>query len=137
MKSPRERVCRPVIRSLLRFAPIFLPKLILPSALAGQSQNQLQLTAHVSEQRYCSVNPNPTTLQLKLRVRFTNLGADRLIIYQGHDLFYQNKVRSGAATETQPYGRHWQRKGFLWSQPLTSIPISLVIEKPGAAPPCC
>jgi len=32
--------------------------------------------------------------------------------------------------------QQWQRKGVLWTQPLTSVPVSLVIEKPAAAPPC-
>lgn len=217
MKPERELFCRPVIRFLLLSALIVFPRLILPSTLAGQSQNLLQLTADVIEQRYCSINPNTITLQLKLRVRYTNLGAERLIIYQGHDLFYQIKVRRDAVTETQPYevlllnmhyfdeeferidasspgkvfeklaskefferelitglgvtdddkdrssttvkpGRHtlqvivstwyqspqladklrqqWHRKGVLWSRPLTSVPVSLVIEKPAAALPC-
>ena len=32
--------------------------------------------------------------------------------------------------------QQWQRKGVLWTQPLSSVPVSLVIEKPATAPPC-
>ncbi|MGZ5483504.1 MAG: hypothetical protein ACXWID_16160 [Pyrinomonadaceae bacterium] len=217
MKQPRELSCRPVIKNLLSVAVILLSQIFLPGPLAAQTPRPLQLTAEVIEQRYCSIKPDKITLQLKLRVRYSNLGGERLIIYQGHDLFYQIKVRSDAASGPQPYevlllnmhyfdeeferidasspgkvfeklaprdvferelitglgvtdhdkdrsstavkpGRHtvhvivstwyqtpqlavklreqWQRKGVLWTQPLTSVPVSLVIEKPAAAPPC-
>ena len=217
MKQPPELSFRPFLKNLLSVAVILLSQIFLPSPLAAQSPRPLQLTAEVIEQRYCSIKPDKTTLQLKLRVRYSNLGAERLIIYQGHDLFYQVKVRSDAASGAQPYevlllnmhyfdeeferidasspgkvfeklapkevferelitglgvtdrdkdrsstavqpGRHtvhvivstwyqtpqlavklkeqWQRKGALWTQPLTSDPVSFVIEKPAAAPPC-
>jgi hypothetical protein len=216
MNPPRELSYRPVIKTLLSVAVILVSQIFLPNTFAYQLQKPLQLTAEVIEQRYCSIN-HKLTLQLKLRVRYSNLGAERLIIYQGHDLFYQIKVRSDVASGAQPYevlllnmhyfdeeferidasspgkvfeklapnrvferelitglgvtdqdkdrsstavkpGRHtlyvivstwyqtpqlavklreqWQRKGVLWTQPLTSAPISLVIEKPAAAPPC-
>jgi hypothetical protein len=217
MKAAREIFCRTVIKKLLSVAVIVLSQIFLPSTLAAQSPTPLQLTAEVVEQRYCSIKPDKITLQLKLRVRYSNLGSERLIIYQGHDLFYQIKVRNDAASGSRPYevlllnmhyfdeeferidasspgkvfeklapkefferqlltglgvtdddkdrssttvrpGRHtvhvivstwyqtpqlaqklreqWQRKGVLWTQPLTSVPVSLVIEKPATAPPC-
>ena len=217
MTPPRELFSRPVIKNLLSVAVILVSQIFLPNTLAYQSQKPLQLTAEVIEQRYCSIKPDKITLQLKLRVRYSNLGTERLIIYQGHDLFYQIKVRSDAPGGAQPYevlllnmhyfdeeferidasspgkvfeklspkevferelitglgvtdhdkdrsstavkpGRHtlhvivstwyqtpqlavklreqWQRKGVLWTQPLTSVPVSLVIEKPAVAPPC-
>lgn len=217
MKAAREIFCRTVIKNLLSFAVIVFSQLFLPSTLAAQSPRPLQLTAEVIEQRYCSIKPDKITLQLKLRVRYSNLGPDRLIIYQGHDLFYQIKVRNDVAGGAQPYevlllnmhyfdeeferidasspgkvfeklapkeffertlltglgvtdddkdrssttvrpGKHsvhvivstwyqtpqlaqklreqWQRKGVLWTQPLTSAPVSLVIEKPATASPC-
>jgi hypothetical protein len=216
MKLVRELFYRSVIKSLVSVAVILLSQIVLLSPLAAQSPKPLQLTAEVIEQRYCSMN-HKITLQLKLRVRYSNFGAERLIIYQGHDLFYQIKVRSDAASGAQAYevlllnmhyfdeeferidasspgkvfeklapqevferelitglgvedhdkdrsstavkpGRHtvqvivstwyqtpqlavklreqWQRKGVLWTQPLTSVPVSLVIEKPATAPPC-
>jgi hypothetical protein len=217
MKSARELICSCVIKSLLTFAVIVLSQIVLPVTLFAQAPRPLQLAAEVIEQKYCSINRDKISVQLKLRVRYTNLGSERLIIYQGHDLFYQIKVRNQAASGTQPYevlllnmhyfdeeferidasspgkvfeklaprevferelitglgvtdddkdrssttvkpGRHtvqvivstwyqspqlaqklreqWQRKGTLWTQPLTSVPISLVIEKPAVAPPC-
>ena len=217
MNPPREVSYKPVIKKLLLVAVILVSQIFLPNTLAYQSQKPLQLSAEVIEQRYCSIKPDKLTLQWKLRVRYSNLGGDRLIIYQGHDLFYQIKVRSDAAGGAQPYevlllnmhyfdeeferidanspgnvfeklapkevferelitglgvtdhdkdrsstavkpGPHtvhvivstwyqtpqlavklreqWQRKGVLWTQPLTSAPISLVIEKPATAPPC-
>jgi hypothetical protein len=217
MKQRRDVSCSPVLRNLLSVTVILLSQIFLPSQLAAQTPRPLQLTAEVIEQRYCSINGDKISLQLKLRVRYSNLGAERLIIYQGHDLFYQIKVRSDAAGGAQPYevlllnmhyfdeeferidasspgkvfeklapkevfdrelitglgvtdhdkdrsstavkpGRHtvhvivstwyqtpqlavklreqWQRKGVLWTQPLTSVPVNLVIEKPAAAPPC-
>ena len=217
MTPARELICRCVIENLLTFAVIVFSQIVLPVTLFAQAPRPLQLTAEVIEQKYCSINRDKITLQLKLRVRYTNLGSERLIIYQGHDLFYQIKVRNEAASGTQPYevlllnmhyfdeeferidarspgkvfeklaprevferelitglgvtdadkdrssttvkpGRHtvhvivstwyqtpqlgqklreqWQRKGLLWTQPLTSIPINLIIEKPAAAPPC-
>ena len=216
MKRARELFHRPLIKNLLSVAVILVSQIFLPSPLAAQTPRPLQLTAEVIEQRYCSIN-HKLTLQLKLRVRYSNLGAERLIIYQGHDLFYQIKVRSDAASGAQSYevlllnmhyfdeeferidasspgkvfeklapnrvferelitglgvtdqdkdrsntavkpGRHtvhvivstwyqtpqlavklreqWQRKGVLWTQPLNSAPVSLVIEKPAIAPPC-
>lgn len=217
MKPSRVLFYRPAIRTILTIAVIVGSQIILPGTLAAQSQKQLQLAAEVIEQRYCSINRDKITLQLKLRVRYSNLGPERLLIYQGHDLFYQIKVRSDAAGGAQPDevlllnmhyfdeeferidasspgkvfeklapkefferelitglgvtdddkvrsnttvkpGRHtlhvivstwyqspqlaeklrqqWQRKGVLWTQPLSSFPVSLVIEKPAAAPPC-
>lgn len=217
MKPARELFCMRVFRNLLTFALIVVSQIVLPVPLTAQTPRPLQLTAEVIEQRYCSINPDKITLQLKLRVRYSNLGSERLIIYQGHDLFYQIKVRSDAGSETRPYevlllnmyyfdeeferidasspgkvfeklapkefferqlitglgvtndekdwssttvrpGRHtvhvivstwyqtpqlaeklrqqWQRKGVLWTQPLSSVPVSFVIEKPASAPPC-
>ena len=217
MKPAPELFFKPVIKNLLAVGVISLSQIFLLSPLAAQSPKPLELTAQVIEQRYCSIKPDKITLQLKLRVRYSNLGAERLIIYQGHDLFYQIKVRSDAGGGAPPYevlllnmhyfdeeferidasspgkvfeklapkevferelitglgvtdhekdrssttvkpGRHtvhvivstwyqtpqlaqklreqWQRKGVLWTQPLTSTPVSFVIEKPATAPPC-
>lgn len=206
-------------RNFFFLVSVFCSQLILASSLAAQPHPQLRLTAEILEQSYCSVkgNPNAISLQLKLRLRYTNLGSQRLIVYKGHDLFFQTKVRSEPSAQTRPYellllnmhyfdeeferiearspskvfvtlatnesferelikgigvtdlsrertstsvhpGGHtlqiivstwyqspklaerlreqWQRKGLLWSQPLSSAPLKLIIEKPGAAAPC-
>lgn len=62
-------------------------------SVSGQSQKQLELTAEIIAQSYCSINQE-TSLQLKLKLRYTNLSSQRLIVYKGHDLFFQTKIRS-------------------------------------------
>src|SRR2546423_7989818 len=70
--------------------------------LAAQSQSKLRLSAEIIDQNYCSVNADTLSLQLRLRLRYTNLTTQRLIIYQGHDLFYQTKLRAEATAQTPP-----------------------------------
>jgi hypothetical protein len=188
----------------------------LPSPAAAQSKPQLRLTTEILEQSYCSIGRD-ISLQLKLRLRYTNLSDQRLIVYNGHDLFFQTKIRNGAPpgtpssevlllnmryfdeeleridarspgrvfaklapgasferelitgvgvadasaapsdTTVRP-GTHilqlivstwyqspklaeklrqqWQREGFLWSQPLYSVPLKLTIDKPSTTSPC-
>ena len=191
----------------------------LTQTVAAQtpSQTQLQLTAAIREQSYCSVNEDAITLQLKIKLRYTNLSSQPIILYKGHDLFFQTKIRSEPDRSGQSYQVHllnmhyfdeeieridarspskvfvtlapnqsferelikgigvtdhskertstsvhpgshslqlivstwyqspklaeqlrqeWRRKGFLWSQPLTSVPLKLMVEKPVGAPPC-
>jgi hypothetical protein len=208
-----------VSRNFSLLVSAFCSQLILASALAAQPYPQLRLTAEILEQSYCSVKREPTaiSLQLKLRLRYTNLSSQRLIVYKGHDLFFQTKIRSEPRAELPPYEVHllnmhyfdeeferiearspskvfvtlapngsferdliigigvtdeskertstsvkpgghslhlivstwyqspklaeklreqWQRKGFLWSQPLVSVPLKLDVERPAAASPC-
>jgi hypothetical protein len=188
----------------------------LPNVAAAQSKPQLQLTIEILEQSYCAIGRD-ISLQLKLRLRYTNLSDQRLIVYNGHDLFFQTKIRTGeprgtpasevlllnmryfdeqleridarspgrvfaklapgasferelmtgvgvrdasaapSDTTVRP-GAHtlqlivstwyqspklaeklrqqWQRDGFLWSQPLYSVPLELTIDKPSTTSPC-
>jgi hypothetical protein len=64
----------------------------LPSAASAQSPKQLELTTTIVEQSYCSIDQK-TSLQLRLKLRYTNLSSQRLIVYNGHDLFFQTKIR--------------------------------------------
>lgn len=188
----------------------------LPNQVAAQSKPQLQLTTEILEQSYCSIGRD-TSLQLKLKLRYTNLSDQRLIVYNGHDLFFQTKIRAGdppgtpggevlllnmryfdeeleridarspgrvfaklapgasferelitgagvaegavASSDTtvrsgphtlqvivstwyqsqklaEKLRQQWQREGFLWSQPLYSVPLKLTIEKPATTVPC-
>ncbi len=199
----------------LLFVALFVIACSAQSASA-QSQKQLELTTEIVEQSYCSIGQK-TSLQLRLKLRYTNVSSQRLIVYRGHDLFFQTKIRPqnppttassdvlllnmryfdeeperidahapgrvfaklapGASFErelltglgvtdesTAPSsttlrpGPHilqlivstwyqspklaeklrlqWQREGFLWSQPLYSVPVKLNIEKPSALPSC-
>jgi len=206
-------------RNQLRPATAALVLLIAaccPNRVAAQAKPQLQLTTEILEQSYCSTGKD-TSLQLKLKLRYTNLSDQRLIVYNGHDLFFQTKIRSvenpgtpsvevlllnmryfdeeferidarspgrvfvklapGASfdrelrtgvgvvdasavageTTVRP-GPHslqlivsswyqspklaeklrqqWQHEGFLWSQPLYSVPLKFTIQKPLTTPPC-
>ncbi|MBA3805678.1 MAG: hypothetical protein H0X14_08220 [Acidobacteria bacterium] len=60
----------------------------------------LALTAKILSQQYCSVNPNVTNLQIRVQLQFTNVGNQRLILYKGHDLFYQTRIRRVATSAT-------------------------------------
>lgn len=40
---------------------------------------------------------------MKLKLRFRNLGNQKLILYKGHDLFYQTKIRSAPGNPLGPY----------------------------------
>jgi hypothetical protein len=70
-----------------------------PYSASGQSQKQLELTIKIVEQSYCSIDQK-TSVQLRLKLRYTNLSPQRLIVYKGHDLFFQTKIRpeNNAAT---------------------------------------
>ena len=63
----------------------------------------LELTATIVSQSYCSINPEAASLQLTVKVRYRNLGTERLILYKGHDLFFQTRIRSAAGNPTEPY----------------------------------
>ena len=187
-----------------------------PYSASGQTQKQLELTTGVIEQTYCSVDEK-VSLQVRLKLRYTNLSSQRLVVYNGHDLFFQTKIRpdetpatpasgvlllnmryfdeeferidasspgrvfvklvpgasferelitgvgvidkSAAPSETtvkpgphilqlivstwyqspklaEKLRQRWQREGFLWSQPLYSVPLKLIIEKPPTTVPC-
>ncbi len=210
---------RPIFRIFWLFGVILCAELIWPDTSAAQTQAPLRLTADIIHQNYCSVKSDPTgiSLQLKLRLRYINLSSQRVIIYKGHDLFFQTKIRSEPRPDLPSYEVHllnmhyfdeeferiearspskvfvtlapnesferelvvgigvtdegkertstsvkpgdhtlyiivstwyqspklaeqlrqqWQRKGLLWTQPLTSTPLKLSIEKPATASPC-
>lgn len=188
----------------------------LAQSAGAQPPSQLQLTARVLEQSYCSANAD-ISLQLRVKLRYTNLSSEPIILYKGHDLFFQTKIRREPNTASPPYqvhllnmhyfdeeferiearspgkvfvtlapnhsferelitgigvadrsrertnnsvhpGEHslffvvstwyqspklaeqlrqqWRKKGVLWSQPLSSVPLKLVVERPASAPPC-
>ena len=195
---------------------VILTTLLVSDGVAAQSQPQLRLTAEIVGQSFCSLKEQ-TSLELRLKLRYTNASDRRLIVYKGHDLFYQTKIRTEDNSGTESYevlllnmryfdeeleriearspshvfvkllpgasferelitgigvadtslprgstavrpGRHtlqlilstwyqspqlaeklrqrWQRQGFLWSQPLSSVPLKLQVDKPSAVTPC-
>jgi hypothetical protein len=62
----------------------------------------LELTAEIISQNYCAASSDLLTLEMNLKVRYRNVGNKKLILYRGHDLFYQTRIRS-AAGGPQPY----------------------------------
>jgi hypothetical protein len=90
-----------MIRSIL----IALFWLNLTGAIAAQpkASKPLELTAEIVSQSYCAVNENSASLELKLRLSFRNVGNQKLILYKGHDLFYQTKIRSAPGNPSGSY----------------------------------
>jgi hypothetical protein len=188
-------------------------------AARGSAQEiPLSLDAEIIGQSYCAASSNVAMLQLRVRLRYTNTGEQKIILYKGHDLFYQARIRrSGNANGARPYevmtvnsryfdeqperieqrtpgkvfivlspgasyerevlvgvgvvddeaargnnmvvaGQHtlylvvstwyqsrnlalqlreqWQRKGFLWADPLVSKSLSFTAERPSTNAPC-
>jgi hypothetical protein len=79
--------------------------LILTAAVAAQTRSPkpLELTAEIVSQSYCSVNADAASLEIKLKLRYRNVGQQKIILYNGHDLFYQTKIRSAAGNPSGPY----------------------------------
>jgi len=44
-----------------------------------------------------------SSLEMRLKLRYRNLGTQKLILYKGHDLFYQTKIRSAPGNPFGPY----------------------------------
>jgi hypothetical protein len=91
---------------MIRSIVIPLSWLTFTATICGQprlSKQPLELTTEIVSQSYCAVNENSASLELKLRLRFRNLGSQKLILYKGHDLFYQTKIRSAPGN---PSGRY-------------------------------
>ncbi|HMG73490.1 MAG TPA: hypothetical protein VK582_08315 [Pyrinomonadaceae bacterium] len=91
-----------MIRSIL----VALLWLNFGGAIAAQAKppsKLLELTAEIVSQSYCAASQNSASLELKLKLRFRNIGNQKLILYRGHDLFYQTKIRSAPGNPSGPY----------------------------------
>ena len=62
--------------------------LLLCASVFGQGRD-LQLTTRIATERYCAVSAGVDALQITLRLRYTNTGNRKLILYKGNRLFYQ------------------------------------------------
>jgi hypothetical protein len=92
-----------MIRSLLQIVAALV--WLSPATLDAQGKPPkppLELTAELISQNYCTTNSDAMALEMNLRLRYTNVGSQKLILYRGHDLFYQTRIRS-AASGAQPY----------------------------------
>ena len=63
----------------------------------------LELTAEIVSQNYCAVTSDSSALELRVRLRYRNIGSQRIILYKGHDLFYQTRIRSAPGNTAGPY----------------------------------
>jgi hypothetical protein len=86
---------------------LLLTLLLWPAALGAQPKSAkppLELTVKIISESYCTVNENSSSLELKLKLRYHNTGKQKLILYNGHDLFYQSKILSAPGNSAGPYG---------------------------------
>ena len=70
-----------------------------PASVNGQvkpAKPSLELTTEIISQNYCAASSDALTLEMYLKLRYRNVGNQKLILYRGHDLFYQTRVRSAA-----------------------------------------
>lgn len=206
-------------RGFLIVAALLLTNSAVAVAQSSNAPKQsLVITATIAGEQYCANSPEMATLQLRLHLRYTNAGNQKLIVYRGDDLFYQAKIRPqrieagvklyevvflnaryleqenetieqpspgrlfvilqpGASFETETMvgigvvkanttrdrhaiveGDHtlqllvstwyrarslaeklrqqWQRKGFLWFDPVLSNAITFRAERPASPAPC-
>src|SRR6266487_5549609 len=63
----------------------------------------LELTVEIVSQSYCAATSDSSAIELDVRLRYRNVGMQKLILYKGHDLFYQTKIRNRPASGAMPY----------------------------------
>src|ERR1044072_3533664 len=79
-----------------------IPGTSIPAQLKT-SKPPLELMALIVSQSYCAINADAASLQMTVRVLYRNQGTERIILYKGHDLFYQTRIRSGPGNPAGPY----------------------------------
>ena len=89
--------------------PLPLLVLLLLSRVAFGAQPKpakppLELSVQIVSQSYCAINEQYAVLELQLKLRFRNVGKQKLILYKGHDLFFQSKILSAPGNASGPYG---------------------------------
>lgn len=74
---------------------------VAPAARGAEPDDKrpLQLTAEIVGSRYCA-GDRLNLLQLTVRLRYQNVGSQKLFVYRGKNLFYQTRIRGGAG---KPY----------------------------------
>lgn len=73
------------------------------AAQPNRPAQPLQLTVQIVSQSYCAVTSDSSALEMKLRMRYANVGNQKLILYKGHDFFFQSKIRSAPGNASGPY----------------------------------
>lgn len=82
---------------------LWLPSVGRAQVIGGQVKSSappVLLRAKILSQHYCRVNRNLGNLELTVQLQFTNTGDQKLILYKGHDLFYQARIRRVASNTT-------------------------------------
>jgi hypothetical protein len=79
------------------YPAVLLLLIFAPGVRGGgpDDRRPLQLTAEVVGSRYCA-GERLNILQLSVRLRYRNVGGEKLVVYRGKNLFYQTRIRGGA-----------------------------------------
>ena len=72
----------------MKYLFALLSLLLISQAVYGQDRD-LGLTIGVIDQQSCSTGRNTDNLQMALRLRYTNVGKRKVILYRGTRIFYQ------------------------------------------------
>ena len=91
---------------MIRALVVVLFWLNLSAALSAQpkpSKPPLELTAEIVSQNYCAVTSDSSALEMRVKLRYRNTGSQKIILYRGHDLFYQTRIRSAPGNAAGPY----------------------------------
>lgn len=96
---------------------------------AASEPSGVRLTAEVVGQEYCAMKPGAASLRVRLRLRYENAGGRRVILYRGHDLFYQAKLRAVAGDASA----RGDEVTFLNSQYFDTEPEAIEQASPGRA----
>ena len=86
-----------MIRSLLLLSAALV--WVSPASVNAQVKPQkppVELTTEMISQKYCAASSDALTLEMTLKLRYRNVGNQKLILYRSHDLFYQTRVRRAA-----------------------------------------
>ena len=90
------------MKAFLSLAATLLVSLSFPSAqerarsAAAQPRSPLELNTKIVGQRRCALDRATDMLHLRLQLRYTNVGDEKVILYSGYRLFYQTSVRRAA-----------------------------------------
>jgi len=91
-----------MIRSLVT-ALLWLNFTATLSAQPKSPKPPLELSVDIVSQNYCAMTSDSAALEMKLKLRYRNSGSQNIILYKGHDLFYQTRIRNAPGNTTGPY----------------------------------
>src|ERR1700682_5283532 len=91
-------------RSILHVVILFL-SLSPIATISAQPKPKppLELSVDIASQNYCAVTSDSAALEMKLKLNYRNIGSQKIILYKGHDLFYQSRIRSAPESAAGPY----------------------------------